>query len=67
LEADYFIQAQDYADDWLGHVAVKAVKLGAVSTTVAVDLGVDPATLRRLAVTLVREGGTWKISKVVPR
>ena len=67
LEADYFIQAQDYANDWLGHVAVRVVRANRDVATTAVDLGLDRATQRRLSVTLVREDGRWKLRRVIAR
>jgi hypothetical protein len=67
LDADYFLQAQDIDDGWLGHVSARPGKVGAATAVVFVDLGRAAATRQRLHVTLVREGGRWKISKVAPR
>ena len=67
LEADYFIQAQDYGEDWLHHIAVSPPKAVGAATQVDVDLGAAKATRQRLLVTLVQEGGAWKIRKVTAR
>lgn len=64
MEADYFIQAQDYADDWLGHITVAPAMGNASANTVVVVLGAQPSTQQRLTVVLAMEGGAWKIRKV---
>ena len=64
MDADYFIQAQDYLDEWLGQVSVKPRAISKTTAKVDATLGEKPDSLRRLRVTLVRESGTWKISRV---
>jgi hypothetical protein len=64
MEADYFIQAQDYLDDWLGQVTVKAGKINKSTAKVDATLGEKPDDMRTLRVTLVFESGVWKISHV---
>ena len=64
LQEDYFLQAKDYFDDWADHIAVSEVTIDGDTASALVALG-DPAQgTRRLALTLVREGGGWKISRV---
>jgi hypothetical protein len=64
LREDYFLQAKDYFDDWGDHIAVSEVTIDGDTASARVALG-DPAQgTHRLALTLVREGGSWKISRV---
>ena len=67
MEADYFIQAVDYVDDWVGHVAVEPARRDARSNVVVVVLGTRPITQQRLNVVLAKEGGAWKIRQVGTR
>ena len=61
---DYFLQAKDYFDDWADHIAVSEVTIDGDTASTLVVLG-DPAQgTQRLALTLVREDGGWKISRV---
>jgi len=60
LDADPFLQAQDFPDDWKGNVAV-GVKS---ATSVSVTLGKKEESRNRLIVGVVVEGGVWKITKV---
>jgi len=61
---DYFLQAKDYFDDWADHIAVSEVTIDGDTASTLVALG-DPAQgTQRLALTLVREDGGWKISLV---
>ena len=61
---DYFLQAQDYFDDWADHIAVSEVTFDGDTASTLVALG-DPAQgTQRLALKLVREDGGWKISRV---
>jgi hypothetical protein len=64
LQEDYFLQAKDYFDDWADHIAVSEVTIDGDTASALVALG-DPAQgTKRLALTLVREQGGWKISRV---
>ncbi len=64
LQEDYFLQAKDYFDDWADHIAVSEVTIDGDTASALVALG-DPAQgTQRLALTLVREDGGWKISRV---
>jgi Protein of unknown function (DUF3828) len=64
MDADYFIQAQDYLDDWLDNIQTSDTKVQVASATTVVTLGKKPDNIYRLAVGLVRETGTWKIRSV---
>lgn len=64
LHADYFIQAQQYMDDWTTDIkAVRPTIRGSVASVVVI-LGATPETRRMLALTLTRADGDWKISMV---
>ena len=64
LQEDYFLQAKDYFDDWADHIAVSQVTIDGDSASALVALG-DPAQgTHDLALTLEREDGGWKISRV---
>jgi hypothetical protein len=64
LRADYFIQAQEFMDDWTTDIRVVKPKVQGNMATVVVVLGATEETRRRLALTLTRDGGDWKISTV---
>jgi hypothetical protein len=64
LHADYFIQAQQYREDWATHIrAVRPTVQGNIASVVVL-LGATADTRRILALTMSREDGDWKISMV---
>ena len=64
LQEDYFLRAKSYFDDWADYIAVSEVTIDGDTASALVALG-DPAQgTHRLALTLVREDGGWKISRV---
>jgi Protein of unknown function (DUF3828) len=62
--ADYFIQAQEFMEDWTTDIKVVRPKVQGNVASVVVGLGATPDTRRWLALTLTRDGGDWKISMV---
>ena len=64
LQKDYFLQAKDYFDDWADHIAVSEVTMDGDTASALVSLGDPTQGTKRLALTLVREDGRWKISRV---
>jgi hypothetical protein len=64
LDADYFIRAQDYLDEWLGKIATSDTHVQGTTATTIVTLGDTPESRHRLTVRLVREAGVWKIRRV---
>jgi hypothetical protein len=64
LHADYFIQAQEFMDDWTTDIQVVKPKIEGNMATVVLVLGATDETRRRLALTLTMEGGDWKICTV---
>jgi hypothetical protein len=64
LHADYFIQAQDFMDDWTTDIkAVRPTVQGNIASVVII-LGATAETKRILALTLSRADGDWKICMV---
>lgn len=66
LEADYFIQAQDYLDDWPTNVRATRSKIQGNTAKLELMLGASRETQQRLAVTMAREKRNWKIRNVRP-
>jgi hypothetical protein len=64
LEADYFIQAQDYLDDWSTNARVTRSTIHGSTATIELELGASAETRQRLALTLIREQRAWKIRTV---
>jgi hypothetical protein len=59
---DYFLQSQEWGDDWENKFTVsKAVIKGATATTIVTF----PSNYPRVKVTLKQETGVWKIDKVL--
>lgn len=65
LDQDYFIKAQDYLDDWEGNISTQMLPIKNNTDEVIVTLGASKESSQRLSVTLLREGNTWKIRKVI--
>jgi hypothetical protein len=63
-EADYFIQAQDYLDEWVNDVTVVPVQGVGGTATVTVTLGAKSGSPYRLRVVLGKAQDSWKITKV---
>jgi hypothetical protein len=64
MEADYFLQAQDYLEDWPTRISISDTKVQSGIATTVVTLGENPAAPYRLTVTLQQEAGGWKIRRV---
>lgn len=64
LHADYFIQAQEFLDDWITDISVAKPNISGNLATVVVTLGATEYTQRKLALTLIRDDGDWKIRMV---
>lgn len=64
LHADYFIQAQEFLDDWTTDVKAVRPTIQGNLASVVVILGATPDTKRMLALTLTRADGDWKICMV---
>jgi hypothetical protein len=64
LDADYFLQAQDFMEGWANHVAAVGLPSKGKTAAAQVSLGDSAQDLRRLRVTLVNEGGVRRIRRV---
>lgn len=64
LHADYFIQAQEYLDDWTTDIKAVRPTIRGDMASVVVMLGATPERRRMLALTLTRADGEWKICMV---
>jgi hypothetical protein len=64
LRADYFIQAQDFMEDWTTDIKATRPQVQGGVATVVVVLGASEETRRRLVLTLTMDAGDWKISVV---
>jgi len=65
-DTDYFLQAAGYQSAWPRHVAATTVRRRGDSADVIVTLGAQDGATRLLALTMVREAGSWKIRQVAP-
>jgi hypothetical protein len=61
---DYFIRAQDEPEDWASHIVVTDVQIHGTIASAIVTLGATKESRHRLALKLIKEAGSWKISKV---
>jgi hypothetical protein len=66
LEVDYFLQTQDYLDEWKGHISVLQTARKGTDATVVVTFGLKGATTYKLTARLRNESSFWKITKVEP-
>lgn len=64
LDADMFLEAQDWDKEWEKNIAVSNVVTHYSTTTAMVTLSGKEMENRKLNLTLKREGGAWKIDKV---
>ena len=68
LNGDYFLDAQDFDNQWAKKISVSDVKVNDKNATAEVMLKGKTADMnRRLKVNLVLESGTWKVDKVQGR
>ena len=67
LDADYFLDAQDFDDLWAKNISVSDLKIPGGKATAEVLLAGKGEMRRRLKVYLVSDGATWKIDRVQGR
>ncbi|MFZ1219906.1 MAG: DUF3828 domain-containing protein [Chthoniobacterales bacterium] len=68
LNGDYFVDAQDFDNQWAKKISVSNVQINDKNATAEVMLkGATADMNRRLKVNLLLEGGTWKVDKVQGR
>lgn len=65
LNGDYFVDAQDFDNQWAKKITVSNVQINDKTATAEVLLkGATADMNRRLKVNLALENGTWKVDKV---
>jgi hypothetical protein len=64
LDADYFIRAQDYLEDWASNIVVSDVQIKDRTASATVTLGATKESRYPLKLNLSKEGDVWKIAKV---
>jgi Protein of unknown function (DUF3828) len=68
LNGDYFVDAQDFDNQWAKKISVSNVQINDKNASAEVMLkGATADMNRRLKVNLVLESGTWKVDKVQGR
>ena len=64
LDDDYFIQTQDYMDDWVNHITAVPTRTLARLSVVSLVLGADSTQPWHLTVTMQLQADGWKVYKV---
>jgi hypothetical protein len=67
LNGDYFLDAQDFDEQWAKKISVSNVKTGGAKATAHVLLDGPEGMRKKLVVQLVNDAGAWKIDKVQGR
>jgi hypothetical protein len=68
LNGDYFVDAQDFDNQWAKKISISNVQINDKNATAEVMLKGAAADMnRRLKVNLMLEAGTWKVDKVQGR
>ncbi|HKP04873.1 MAG TPA: DUF3828 domain-containing protein [Chthoniobacterales bacterium] len=68
LNGDYFVDAQDFDNQWAKKISISNVQISGKNATAEVMLkGATADMNRKLKVNLVLESGTWKVDKVQGR
>lgn len=62
LDADYFIRAQDYLDDWVTHIQVRENRIAQTTASVTVTLGEKEP--QQLEIQLKLQNHEWRIDSV---
>ena len=62
VDVDPFVQTQEWDKEWANNVTVSDLKVKATTATAIMTFGSD--TYPRVAVTLVKASGVWKIDRV---
>ena len=67
LNGDYFLDAQDFDDQWAKKISVSNVKIEDTKATAHVLLDGAEGMRKKLVVQLANDAGAWKIDKVQGR
>jgi hypothetical protein len=65
MEADYFIQTQDYMGEWLQPPKSQIKKISDTHSELTITLGEHTKSKYQLSVAMLKEESRWKISKVI--
>lgn len=64
LDADYFLKAQDYLDEWKENITVAPIRVAGNRAKAVVSLELARGRKHQLSVDLVLVGRHWKITEV---
>jgi hypothetical protein len=67
LNGDYFLDAQDFDEQWAKKISISNVKIEGAKASCHVLLDGPEGMRKKLVVQLVNEAGAWKIDKVQGR
>lgn len=67
LGSDYFLDAQDFDDQWAKKISVSNVNVQGAKASAHVLLDGAPGMRKKLVVQLLNDAGAWKIDKVQGR
>jgi hypothetical protein len=67
LNGDYFLDAQDFDEQWAKKISVSNVKIEGAKATTHVLLDGPEGMRKKLVIQLVNDAGGWKIDKVQGR
>jgi hypothetical protein len=67
LNGDYFLDAQDFDEQWAKKISVSNVKIEGTKATAHVLLDGPEGMRKKLVVQLVNDAGSWKIDRVQGR
>ena len=67
LNGDYFVDAQDFDEQWAKKIWVSNVKIESAKATAHVLLDGPEGMRKKLVVQLLNDAGAWKIDKVQGR
>ena len=67
LNSDYFLDAQDFDEQWAKKISVSNVKMEGAKASAHVLLDGPEGMRKKLVVQLVNDAGAWKIDKVQGR
>jgi hypothetical protein len=67
LDYDYFLNAQDYGDDWAEKISTSKIRIEGLTAKMEVSFGDPTDPDHRVKVTLKQIKGAWMIDKVEER
>ena len=67
LNGDYFLDAQDFDEQWAKKISISNVKIEGAKASAHVLLDGPEGMRKKLVVQLINDAGSWKIDKVQGR